>query len=78
MFAHGGFGHIAMNMFVLYQFGNLIEKYRGKKEFLFIYFIGGVLTSLLSYLYIYYLDNQVNLVGASGAICVLMGYIAFF
>ena len=78
MFAHGGFGHIAMNMFVLYQFGNLIEKYRGKKELLFIYFIGGVLTSLLSYLYIYFLDNQVNLVGASGAICVLMGYIAFF
>ncbi|WP_320036350.1 rhomboid family intramembrane serine protease [Halarcobacter sp.] len=78
MFSHGGFGHIAMNMFVLYQFGNLIEKYRGKKEFLLIYLVGGVLTSLLSYLYIYYLDNQVNLVGASGAICVLMGYIAYF
>lgn len=78
MFAHGGFGHIAMNMFVLYQFGNLIERFRGKKEIFVVYFVGGLLTSLLSYLYIYFLDNQVNLVGASGAICVLMGYVAFF
>ncbi len=77
MFAHGGIGHLAMNMFVLYQFGNLIEHYRGKVYFLVLYFIGGILTSLLSFLYIYYLDNYVNLVGASGALCVLMGYIAY-
>lgn len=78
MFAHGGLGHLGMNMFVLYQFGNVIEKYRGKKEFILVYFMGGLLTSLLSFAYIYFLDSQVNLVGASGAICVLMGYIAFF
>ena len=77
MFAHGGLGHLAMNMFVLYQFGNLIERYRGRGYFLVLYFVGGILTSLLSFLYIYYLDNYVNLVGASGALCVLMGYIAF-
>lgn len=78
MFAHGGLGHLAMNMFVLYQFGNLIERFRGKKELTIIYFGGGILTSFLSFAYIYFLDNQVNLVGASGAICVLMGYIAYF
>ncbi|MCP4970406.1 MAG: rhomboid family intramembrane serine protease [Arcobacter sp.] len=78
MFAHGGLGHLGMNMFVLYQFGNLIERHLGKKDFILVYFIGGVLTSLLSFLYIYYLDNHVNLVGASGAICVIMGYIAYF
>lgn len=78
MFAHGGLGHLGMNMFVLYQFGNLIERFRGKKEFVLVYFVGGLLTSLLSFTYIYFLDHQVNLVGASGAICVLMGYIAFF
>ncbi len=77
IFIHGGLGHLAMNMFVLYQFGNLIERYKGKRYFLFLYFIGGVLTSLFSFLYIFYLDNYVNLVGASGAICVLMGYIAY-
>lgn len=78
IFAHGGLGHLAMNMFVLYQFGNLIELYRGKKEFAIIYFFGGILTSLLSFAYVYYLDPQVNIVGASGALCVLMGYIAYF
>ncbi len=77
MFAHGGLGHLGMNMFVLYQFGNLIEKYRGKKEFFIVYFIAGLLTSLFSFAYIYFLDNQVNLMGASGAICALMGYIAY-
>lgn len=78
MFAHGGIGHLGMNMFVLYQFGNLLEVARGKKELFIIYFIGGVITSLLSFLYIFYLDHGVNLVGASGAICALLGYIAFF
>lgn len=78
MFAHGGIAHLAMNMFVLWQFGNLIERYKGIKEFLAVYFICGILTSLLSFLYIYYLDNQVNLVGASGAICALLGYIAYY
>lgn len=78
MFSHGGIGHLGMNMFVLWQFGNLIERFRGAKEFLLVYFVGGLLTSLLSFAYIYYLDNSVNLVGASGAICVLLGYIAYY
>jgi len=78
IFAHGGLGHLGMNMLVLYQFGNPIEIYKGKKEFILVYFIGGILTSLLSFVYIYFLDNNVNLVGASGAICALMGYYAFF
>lgn len=77
MFAHGGLMHLAMNMFVLYQFGGLIEKYRGTKEFLLLYFVCGILTSLISFAYIYFLDNQVNLVGASGAICALLGYVAY-
>ena len=36
IFTHGGVFHIVMNMFVLYQFGNLIEKYRGKITFLIL------------------------------------------
>ncbi|MGM0518081.1 MAG: rhomboid family intramembrane serine protease [Campylobacterota bacterium] len=77
MFAHGGLMHLAMNMFVLYQFGSLIERYKGSYEFITLYFLCGILTSLLSYAYIYFLDNQVNLVGASGAICALLGYVAY-
>ena len=78
MFAHGGIAHLGMNMFVLWQFGNLIERGRGKKEIVFLYLISGIATSLLSFAYIFYLDNSVNLVGASGAICALLGYVAYY
>uniref|UniRef100_UPI0040479CA0 rhomboid family intramembrane serine protease n=1 Tax=Aliarcobacter sp. TaxID=2321116 RepID=UPI0040479CA0 len=78
MFAHGGIAHLGMNMFVLWQFGNLIERFRGKKEIIALYLISGLLTSILSFAYIFYLDNSVNLVGASGAICALLGYVAFY
>ena len=78
MFAHGGIAHLGMNMFVLWQFGNLIERGRGKKEIVLLYLITGIITSLLSFAYIFYLDNSVNLVGASGAICALLGYVAYY
>ena len=65
-------------MFVLWQFGNLIERFIGAKKFVALYLISGLLTSLLSFAYIFYLDNQVNLVGASGAICALLGYVAYY
>lgn len=76
MFTHGGIGHLGMNMFVLYQFGNLIEGYKGTKRFLTLYLLGGLLTSLVSFAFIYFIGFNHNLVGASGAICVLMGYVA--
>ena len=78
IFAHGGIGHLGMNMFVLWQFGNLIERFKGAKELVALYIISGLLTSLLSFAYVYYLDNNVNLVGASGAICALLGYVAYY
>lgn len=77
IFAHGSFTHLFMNMSVLWIFGNLIERGIGSKSFIILYFLTGILTSLLSYAYIYFLDNQVNLVGASGAISALMGYVAY-
>ena len=78
IFTHGGIAHLGMNMFVLWQFGNLIERFIGAKKFVALYLISGLLTSLLSFAYIFYLDNQVNLVGASGAICALLGYVAYY
>ncbi len=77
MFAHGGIGHLLMNMFVLYQFGNLVELYRGKTTLLTLYFVGGLLTSFGSLAFMMLLQLNHNLIGASGAICVVLGYIAF-
>jgi membrane associated rhomboid family serine protease len=77
MFIHSGLLHLAMNMVVLFQFGTLIEHARGKWFFIILYYMGGIVTSLLTLAYIYFFTNyQINVVGASGAICVLIGWIA--
>jgi len=76
MFVHGGFAHILMNMFVLYQFGNIIENTIGIPRYLLLYFVGGVLTSFGSLAYMYITGDWANLVGASGAISVLLGWYA--
>lgn len=79
MFMHGNWTHLILNMIVLYQFGFLLENYLGWLKFTLLYLVGGVFCSLLSvfYLYLTYNGTLINLVGASGAIFVLMGFYAF-
>ncbi|WP_297193830.1 rhomboid family intramembrane serine protease [uncultured Campylobacter sp.] len=81
MFMHANLTHLALNMIVLYQFGYILEKHLGSIKFAILYMFGGILTSLLSAFYVYYdsIKNQafINLVGASGAICVLIGFYAY-
>jgi len=81
MFMHANLAHLLMNMAVLYQFGSLLERYYGSEKFAVIYCVGGVLTSLLSFVYIYVMFKTngtfINLVGASGAISLLLGVLAF-
>lgn len=81
MFMHANLTHLAMNMAVLYQFGGVLERYYGGAKFAIFYLLGGILTSILSFIYIYYSfiygENIINLVGASGAISVLLGMVAF-
>jgi membrane associated rhomboid family serine protease len=76
MFMHGGLTHLAMNMVVLFQFGSLLERALGPKSFLKLYLLGGILASLLSFFFMYMLDLNHVLVGASGALSVLIGWIA--
>jgi membrane associated rhomboid family serine protease len=76
MFVHGGFEHLLMNMIVLWQFGNMLEVYMGKIKFFILYILGGILTSFGTLIYMYYTSDFVNVVGASGAISVIMGYFA--
>lgn len=81
MFMHGNLTHLILNMIVLFQFGRILESYLGTFRFFLLYIIGGLMCSVLSAFYVYfsfyYLGEMINLVGASGAICVLMGYYAF-
>ncbi|WP_096018797.1 rhomboid family intramembrane serine protease [Campylobacter lanienae] len=75
MFIHGSFMHILMNMIVLYQFGMILERYLGWIKFGILYIFGGVITGFLSLGYLAF--ESVNLVGASGAISVLLGFLAY-
>lgn len=79
-FMHGGIAHLVLNMLVLWQFGSVLERYLGALRFGLLYFVGTAACGVLSGIWVYFdtLNSQifVNLVGASGAICVLMGYYA--
>ena len=77
MFMHANWTHLLMNMTVLFQFGILLERDFGHRiQYLLIYFVGGILTSLLSFYYISHFEPNTNLVGASGALSVLFGWFA--
>ncbi len=77
MFMHGSLSHLAMNMVVLFQFGYLLEnELKIKIRYLALYFVGGLITSLISFYFISYFNLPHNLVGASGALSVLFGWFA--
>src|SRR5271156_5503229 len=71
MFIHGGFLHIAGNMWFLWIFGKGIEDLLGHGKFLFFYLVCGVAASVV---YIFTnISSGVPTVGASGAIAGVMG-----
>lgn len=70
MFLHAGLIHLAMNSYVLYIFGNVIEQEIGRVRFLVAYLVTGLAASAASYAF--GLPN-VPSVGASGAIYGLFG-----
>ena len=74
VFVHGGFIHVALNMWSLLAIGPLVERLYGNVAFAVIYLaagIGGALSSIAA--------NPVRAsVGASGAICGVLGALVAF
>src|SRR5665213_3420110 len=71
MFIHGGFLHIAGNMWFLWVFGRGVEDLLGHAKYLFLYFACGFAAA---FLYIVLNSNStVPTIGASGAIAGVMG-----
>ncbi|HLY97493.1 MAG TPA: rhomboid family intramembrane serine protease [Candidatus Angelobacter sp.] len=68
-FVHGGFFHIAFNMWCLWSIGALCERLFGRWQTLMIYLLTGVGGSLLSIAW----NSERISVGASGAIFGLVG-----
>ena len=71
MFIHGGFWHIAGNMWFFWIFGNNVEDYLGSMKFVLFYLAGGVVAALAQ-LAINPV-SKVPVIGASGAIAAIMG-----
>jgi membrane associated rhomboid family serine protease len=66
MFLHGGFSHILFNMWGLYLFGSMLEKKIGRTQFFIMYFISGIIGSLLWI--IFNPSYPMSCIGASGAV----------
>lgn len=73
MFIHIDLAHLMHNSFALYLFGSRVEKYFGKKAFIVIYIIAGLVGSMASVLYSPYVSAGASgaIYGLIGAICVL-------
>ena len=59
MFMHGGFMHIAFNMYALWAFGTPLEQMWGRNKFLFFYFSSGIGAGIIYTLVNYYQFNTV-------------------
>jgi membrane associated rhomboid family serine protease len=73
MFVHANLIHLAFNMITLWSFGEHLEKLLGKQRFLILYFVSGIIGSLL-WVSLYFGD-PISACGASGA---LFGVITAF
>ncbi len=70
MFLHSSLAHLALNMLALYHLGSQSERLMGTTRFALIYFLGGLLGSVLS---VSIGNYAVPSVGASGAIFAVWG-----
>jgi membrane associated rhomboid family serine protease len=71
LFVHGGVGHILANMLTLYFFGSYLSRLIGMRNFLIVYFGGGILGNIF---YIFLAPSPLSTaIGASGAIFALGG-----
>jgi len=71
MFIHGSFIHLAGNMLFLWIFGNNVEDYFGRINFIIFYLICGIVSALSQV--VTDLNSNIPIIGASGAIAGILG-----
>ena len=71
MFLHGGWGHLIMNMWMLWIFGNNIEDRLGHLLYAGYYLIGGIVATLCHWAV--EPGSMIPVVGASGAVAAVLG-----
>ncbi len=70
LFIHASIWHIAGNMFTLYFFGSFLSSLTGEARFLIVYFLGGIIGSLV---YVLLAPPYSIAIGASGAVFAVAG-----
>ena len=73
MFMHAGLFHLFANMLSLFFLGSFLERIVGRKRFLLVYSLSGIMGSVF---YILLSDPTIPAVGASGAIFGIAGMLA--
>lgn len=71
MFLHGGFLHVIGNVWFLWIFGDNIEDICGRSKFLLLFFVSGLIASLIHTLF--NPGSNIPTIGASGAIAGVLG-----
>lgn len=79
IFLHANFEHLFFNALSLFFFAPVLERMLGRTEFYKIFFIGGIIGSLLYLaLVMFGVSPPIPALGASGAIYAVLGAVAFF
>jgi len=71
--------HLLFNMITLYFFGTFLIRLVGTRDFLLIYFLGGIMGNIFFMLFVLWIDpglRFISVIGASGAIFALGGALA--
>jgi len=79
LFVHADIWHILFNMITLYFFGTFLIRLVGTRDFLLIYFLGGITGNIFFMLFVLWIDpglRFISVIGASGAIFALGGALA--
>ncbi len=77
VFLHANWLHIASNMIALFFLGWTIEKYTKSWQYISVYLLSGILSSLSTLIPIFGYSPETIAVGASGAISGLVGFGTF-
>jgi len=79
MFLHNGVYHLIVNMYVLLVFGGLVEERIGKKRFLLLYFISGIVASFIgNFIYSAALGASGAVFGVLGALVMVMPHLKVY
>ncbi len=73
MFLHGGLLHFLGNMWFLWLFGDNIEDCLGHVSYFLLYFLGGLLATVVHCLMVPAAATMQPIIGASGAVAVTLG-----